>query len=73
MAQQFVDVMAASLAAVDNNQQDPIEYERLSWSGDMKQSEIFSSWDDNEEITDARGQVESGLGHPILSPLGEKN
>jgi hypothetical protein len=74
MAQQFVDIMASSLAAVDNNQQAPVEYERLAWSGDMKESEVFGSLDDNEEIAiNARDQVESGLGHPVLLPLGEKN
>jgi hypothetical protein len=76
MARQFVDIMSASLATLDNNQQATVEYERLAWSGDMRQSDVFALLDRNERnAIIARDQIESGDPQNTLpvSPLGIKN
>jgi len=68
--------MSASLAALDNNQQASVEYERLAWSGDMRQSDILNLIDELEQgAIIARDQIESGDPRNTLpvEPLGIKN
>jgi len=76
MAQQFVDIMSASLASLDNNQHAPVQYERLAWSGDMKESEVFErlEFEFQTDVT-SRDGVESGTFTPNAEfpLLGEKN
>jgi hypothetical protein len=76
MAGQFVAIMSASLATLDNNQQSLEDYDRLAWSGDMRQSDVFALLDRNERnAIIARDQIESGDPQNTLpvSPLGIKN
>jgi hypothetical protein len=78
MARQFVDIMSASLATLDNNQQATVEYERLAWSGDMKKSQIFLDMtQDRQTLINFRDQIESDPTNPnnfaLADPLGIKN
>ncbi|WP_298955211.1 hypothetical protein [uncultured Nonlabens sp.] len=76
MAEQFVSAIALSLSNSDGFQHAAIEYQRLTWSGGMRESATYEQIPQGERnAIIARDQIESGDPRNTLpvSPLGTKS
>ncbi len=80
MAEQFVNAMALSLANSDGFQHPSIEYQKMAWSGGMRDSEAYIFLDpvfksDSERRDQAESGIVAGLNSPFptLSKIGTNN